>query len=110
MPESRTRFSIKKRSSERHVVVEERVVIGAGSRGSTRCRCRSIPRLTSICIIAPERGRRSCACGVELKRQGASEEEAAKVEKAVESAPEGASAEEIVNEVEEQVAPVSRCR
>ena len=43
----------------------------------------------------------------ELKRQGASEEEAAKVEKVVESAPEGASAEEIVNEVEEQVAPVS---
>ena len=40
----------------------------------------------------------------ELKRQGASEEEAAKVEKAVESAPEGASAEEIVSDAAENLA------
>ena len=40
-----------------------------------------------------------------LKAKGASEEEAAKVQQAVEGAPEGASPEEIVQEVESQVAP-----
>ena len=43
----------------------------------------------------------------ELKKMGASDEDVNKVEKAVEDAPEGASPEQIVNEVEEQVAPAS---
>ena len=54
-----------------------------------------------------ESGADRAALRRELKRQGASEEDVNKVEKAVESAPEGASPEQIVNEVEEQVAPVS---
>ena len=52
-----------------------------------------------------ERGADAAALRRELRKQGASEEEAAKVEKAVESAPEGSSPEEIVQEVENQVAP-----
>ena len=40
-----------------------------------------------------------------MKAQGGSAEDAAKVNEAVEQAPEGSSPEQIVQEVEEQVAP-----
>ena len=52
-----------------------------------------------------EKGADAAALRRELRKQGASEEDVNKVEKAVESAPEGSSAEEIVQEVESQVAP-----
>lgn len=54
-----------------------------------------------------ESGANAAALRRELKKMGASDEDVNKVEKAVEDAPEGASPEQIVNEVEEQVAPTS---
>lgn len=57
-----------------------------------------------------ERGADAAALRRELKKQGASEEDVNKVENAVKSAPEGSSTEEIVKEVEEQVAPAAEER
>jgi len=54
-----------------------------------------------------ESGASAAALRREARKQGLSEKEAAKIEKAVESAPEGASTEEVISEVEQQVAPVS---